>query len=482
MPKIAICFSGGIRDLHVTLPSIKMNFIDSLKNSDNEVDIFMYLTYLRDASNIENKFKFRESCYNENLLIETLKPKKYVIKEYTNELQKEESKIDNFDLNVFNFDNISDVNKNYIFNSFGMYSKINKCDKLRQEYQKENNFTYDFIWRARLDAVFYEPITHDTIKNYTDKNMYFMRDRYSPNNGNTNDKFFGGNDKIMRELASVYYELPKMIIHYNIFNPTDTLSKKINILKENGIIQNINYVGHRNIYNITKILTPVHFIIPYYRKNYKLNISKIIYLNIKDESLLHDIGYKLLSFSKNFVIHANKNDEILKIFNTYHVTKINTNRTYDYFITDGILDIKTHNTIFLRNLNNNNIDNHDSTDSNIENVKKEKNICNFYYSSEKNISDIILSFVLTGKYNYKYVIDNTDIDPEIDEDVEFKLPNRSIHIGKVTDIKLNKNNEKIYKINCLSGTAIKHKYNVFNYYKRNEIRIIDYNKYLHQYE
>ena len=157
--KIALCFSGGIRYLRSTLPSIFKYFINPLKENNNEVDIFLNLTYINEIDNkIKNKFKMVRSEFLENELIDILKPKKYKIYEFNGEVQKNDMNVNG--KNFYNYNWGSEKNENYGYSAFGMYSKIYQCDLLRQEYEKENNFKYDFVWRGRLDYIYLDYINN----------------------------------------------------------------------------------------------------------------------------------------------------------------------------------------------------------------------------------------------------------------------------------------------------------------------------------
>jgi len=93
--RVAICFSGAIRNFDDCISSTLKYLINNFEN----VDIFLHLwTYSsnNEDSNINYNFKWRkEDIYIENI-IKILNPVKYNIDEYSNkweEVIKEESKI-----------------------------------------------------------------------------------------------------------------------------------------------------------------------------------------------------------------------------------------------------------------------------------------------------------------------------------------------------------------------------------------------------
>jgi hypothetical protein len=129
--KIAICLSGMVRNFENTYPSFKKFIID-----EHNPDIFF--------SGYPNSKGFE---YCESKIIELYSPKKIIIQEYTDDLRKmicnneekykarPETKVNNFLSQMYN---------------------IKKCDLLRQEYEKENNFKYDVVIRSRIDVFYFK--------------------------------------------------------------------------------------------------------------------------------------------------------------------------------------------------------------------------------------------------------------------------------------------------------------------------------------
>ena len=71
MKKIAICFSGGIRYFDSCIASIIKNFIEPMKDNENQVDIFFYLTYINKLDeNLDNNFKMVSSKFDKFKLLE----------------------------------------------------------------------------------------------------------------------------------------------------------------------------------------------------------------------------------------------------------------------------------------------------------------------------------------------------------------------------------------------------------------------------
>jgi len=123
--KIAICLSGQLRNYKETFPYFN-NFIIK----DLNPDIFIYTD--KYESEIESLYK----------------PKKFGI---------QKSPI----IKYFNFKNIhSSTNENSLLNQF---YKISECNKLKIEYENENNFIYDLVIRCRFDAFFVKRFEKDQL-------------------------------------------------------------------------------------------------------------------------------------------------------------------------------------------------------------------------------------------------------------------------------------------------------------------------------
>ena len=100
---------------------------------------------------------------------------------------------------------------NYSSNAIGMYYKIYEANNLKKMYERENNFKYDFCWRARLDYIFEDSITMDMLDFLKDNDkLYLIKDRYATgSHKKTNDKFWGGSNYIIDKMCDIYKDIPK---------------------------------------------------------------------------------------------------------------------------------------------------------------------------------------------------------------------------------------------------------------------------------
>lgn len=426
MKRIALCFSGGIRNSETSIPSIYKYVINNLKKKYN-VDIFLYLTYINDLNNIEQKFKMRKSSFNQDKLLKFFQPKKYEILEYNNELQKKEMNIDGFDCTQ-----ISRLNKNYSYNAIGMFAKIWKCNQLKKQYEDENNFKYDYVFRCRLDYVFL-----DNFEVEIDNSIQIVNDRFaSRNRVFTNDKFFGSTSKIMDELCYIYKLIPKYIEN-KIFIEGQGLIKRR--LDEIGKKYNVpmKKIGHRNTYYKCQ------------GRHSIVNINFCILVDLKDKTLNNWICYFLLY--QGYKVYNLCIDQELSIFNNYYLFD---DSNYNLVISDEIKNYNTNINLILINgkFNEDLIDN--------------RNFFFFYQINDfKYLAKIINRFVQMKKKYRVYQL-NTIIKPEINDRVIHYIPDRGLYLDKIIEIKNNKYSFEKDKY-CL--------------YKLDEIEIVNLEKYINCY-
>tara|TARA_R100001377_G_scaffold75574_1_gene52175 strand:+ start:6079 stop:6816 length:738 start_codon:yes stop_codon:yes gene_type:complete len=109
----------------------------------------------------------------------------------------------------FNVPQILEDRKAYYANSFNIYSSlysIYKCNELKKEYEKQNNFIYDIVIRTRLDFGFSECIN---INNFDGKVIYVPND-FGYTRYGFNDQFAIGSS-------------PNMNIYSEAFNNIKTI-------------------------------------------------------------------------------------------------------------------------------------------------------------------------------------------------------------------------------------------------------------------
>jgi len=140
--KVAVCFSGGLRNYKHTFENFKKYLLDPLN-----ADVFFYGCENRDGIE-KNIIDFNQIYSPKSMYINT--------KVFYNELSSKcPGMLTSFIPQVFN---------------------IKKCKKLVEEYEIENNFKYDLIIRLRLDCFFFREISEDEIKDALNGYMIVPKD------------------------------------------------------------------------------------------------------------------------------------------------------------------------------------------------------------------------------------------------------------------------------------------------------------------
>lgn len=391
--KIAICFSGAIRNFDDCASSTIKYFIDSLRNSNHEntiqTDIFLHMWVFNDSleNKIQHNFKWRKDNSSIEKILNILSPTKYVIEEYTNQSEKliiEKSKIqmDKFD---------TEQKKNYGFNACSMYWKIFKCFELAESHSIENNFEYDLVFRARLDFIWEDYIKIQDFIESTENNIYLIKDRYATMSKlQTNDKFFGGNMKVMKKMCNLFNHIWEYQTE-GLFIEGQTLNE-IHIKKQNF---NVKWIGHLNTY-------------------YKFMARHTI--KSKGKSILLDIN-NLFDFENSNINYSNELAYLL-LNNGYNVSCTHKNiPTYNKINPRYIkfIQIQTKYDIIISNLEKSIIikfNNNDKCELNISKETLDKIENNFVY-----LNDFILSLIYSNSnlnsnsnYNFKYIKQIYEID------------------------------------------------------------------------
>ena len=289
--KIAICFSGAIREFIFCYPSIYKYLIKPLN-----ADIFAHLWSISNTENLEVKYKFKKDLCNKDYVINKLKSKKCIIHEYNDDWEK---KI----LNECNMNNIDFINnvpkkykrvcnkdklayKKYAYNSMGMYYKILKCNELKCEYEKENNFEYDIVIRARVDFLWHNYVTIDDLKNIKNNIILSINDDYiMSSNIMTNDKFFAGSSKNMNKFCNLFNK-----INFYHKNGKNIQGSDLFIYHLNDCNFKLNLFGDRFFYN------KYHY---YFNKVKKLEDKILIEIN----NVL-DIYISESFLKKGYLVHS----------------------------------------------------------------------------------------------------------------------------------------------------------------------------------
>lgn len=192
--KIALCLSGQMRTYKKVYPSLEKNILRSLNP-----DIFIHTwanSGIVTKANSKVKNSFTEEAVQYSTLEKIYNPKKSVI-----EVFKEEYFYEKGDVKVPS--ELKQATIHYKGN-IPMFYKIKKCNDLKREYEKENNFRYDIVIRLRPDLAIKEPIPQKILE--TPDTLWFS-DYAINTNFQVSDKFALSNSPNMDYYCSVWNKL-----------------------------------------------------------------------------------------------------------------------------------------------------------------------------------------------------------------------------------------------------------------------------------
>ena len=235
--KVAICFSGAIRNFDDCISSIFKYFI----NNFDSPDIFLHMwTLNKSDTNLDYAFKWRKDNSDIERIIKILNPIKYVIEEYGIEHEKNIKESSCIDMDKFD----TEQKKNYGFNCCSMYWKIMKCFELVEEHSILNGVKYDLVIRARLDFIWEDHIKPNDFVDLNDSKIYLIRDRYATcSKLETNDKFFAGTFLAMSKMSKIFNQLQKYQSE-SILIEGQTINE-IHIKRSHFIV---HWIGHSKTY------------------------------------------------------------------------------------------------------------------------------------------------------------------------------------------------------------------------------------------
>lgn len=171
--KLAACFSGRTRNFEDTFGYLKRNFLDVY-----DVDIFIFGS--------PNKNGLEQ---NVSLLKDLYDPKKIIVNEHSF---------------------YDDLDRKYDYRDpvVKMWYNIFHADKLRREFEIENNFKYDYVFRMRFDFFFIKKLLEVGISlEELDDNSIFIPDRWNFSQIHPmakTDMFAIGTSKSMEEYCNLF--------------------------------------------------------------------------------------------------------------------------------------------------------------------------------------------------------------------------------------------------------------------------------------
>ena len=213
--KIAICFSGHLRNFYVKQLDQLFHNIQSLQSKGNEVHCFF---------SIWNKYNNKNSELDiQEISIDQLKL------------------LDPIDVEIENYENIKhnfylkDIHPTIepespaiissgILHSTPMFYKIYRCNLLKSKYETVHNFKYDVVVRYRsninlLDLMNFEHVNNNIFYNLGHGNPDHRSLGYTHESLMTQDMFFYGDSNIMDIVCNLYNNLNTVMSKHGSTGP-----------------------------------------------------------------------------------------------------------------------------------------------------------------------------------------------------------------------------------------------------------------------
>jgi hypothetical protein len=410
--KIALCFSGAIRDFHITIPFIKKYIMNNLSN----IDIFLHMWIIDDIilSELDINFKIKKSGVTSiKEIINILNPKKWIIDKYN---KTWETKIKNIcGINFNEYNTIKD--KNYAYNACSMYYKIMKCNELKIKYEKENNFKYDIVIRARTDYFFTDYIYLSDIKTIKENQLLILSDKYNctwKKTKFTNDKFFIGTSNTMDNICNLfnnivyYYNTKKCIIEGQSLFMTHTKICNMEIKKIND-----QYTYYKCMNNNSHI--------------YKKKSGIQIYINDIDNIFLEYIAFKFLI--DGIKIISNRQNNNLSLFSNFKICNFNKINNYDFVLLYNKHEIYSDNVYILINCSIKHDKSYNYTINNLYNGTINNGV--IYYDE---IYDFIKSSIKFDTPNSYIFYTSFLVYPNKNELVDFLVPDIGFYSSTINNV------------------------------------------------
>lgn len=224
--KVALCLSGQMRGYLEAFPSIKKNIIDKfnpdvfihtwsdigISNNEHRRRLPGCFAHYLDKDNRENKAVFDRnfpkfsSYINQSPQVSELElTKLYQPKSIVIEDSPDESEYDQF----FNCPLPEEIKSKQPKATWSrpLFYKIYKCNELKKDFEKLNNFEYDLVIRLRPDLSIGEPIPDTHVSNL---NKIYHRIRTIDVSFQMSDQFFYGNSRDMDIACAAYSKINEL--------------------------------------------------------------------------------------------------------------------------------------------------------------------------------------------------------------------------------------------------------------------------------
>lgn len=198
--RVALCFSGHLRDFDLCYDSLNNNFIKILLDAGFEVDIFGFFWNVLGHRNtgwtgIPNFEYFKEKMPTKVFIVEPFNRTEFIRRYTTDQWMKRPT------LSCFTTSG----------DATSMWYAIYRCFREIEKYQSQNKFVYDVICRIRPDVIYNTPLDLKEIEDITHRDVIYIpkwRGKYYDICREMVDYFGMGNYKVMKQYLSTFTNIP----------------------------------------------------------------------------------------------------------------------------------------------------------------------------------------------------------------------------------------------------------------------------------
>lgn len=201
--KVALCFSGHIRDFHLCYDSLQKNFIQPFIDAGFEVNSFGFFWNV-----LGHRSNGWEGVPNFEFFKENLQPKVLIVEQFNRMMF-----IQRFTTNQWmTRPHLSCMTTSG--DAASMWYSVYKCFEEVENYQSEKGFVYDVICRVRSDLLYDTPIDIKEVQDILSRDVVYMpkwRGKYYEVCHEIVDYFGMGNYNVMKQYLSTFLNIPKYL-------------------------------------------------------------------------------------------------------------------------------------------------------------------------------------------------------------------------------------------------------------------------------
>ena len=221
--RIAVCFSGSLRQFKSCYEPFKKNILDS---SNCDIDIFVstwkseirhFKKQVNDEGDVHGMMEMYDpvavniEVYNNNKRRQLYEESKMGI--FQNKMQKHHNCISGHRKDKCRF-----CGSNNIHNQIGQLYNIWKANEIKKEFEHECNFKYDLVIRTRFDNYFFDSLDDSRAERVSDGSIWIPHgfDDLPEYGRGVNDQFAIGTSEAIDVYSDMYPNMYDYCMEYGL--------------------------------------------------------------------------------------------------------------------------------------------------------------------------------------------------------------------------------------------------------------------------